>query len=66
MSDLYRSAISSRLSKLPAMPPTQAPWAGDDDGDEETDSLGALPGSGLGPPAMQVYLTPASHHTHDE
>lgn len=69
MSNLYRSAISSRISKLPAMPPTHAPWAEGDvegeDGDEANDSLGALPGSGLGPPAMQVLIKITSRHTHD-
>ncbi|KIK60208.1 hypothetical protein GYMLUDRAFT_43952 [Collybiopsis luxurians FD-317 M1] len=46
MSDLYRSALSARLAKLPA----ELPPSGDED--EEGDSLGSLPGSGLGPPAM--------------
>lgn len=52
MSDLYRSAISARIAKLP--PPTIFP---DEDVDEEgegADTIGNLPGSGLGPPAMQV------------
>ena len=51
------------------MPPTHAPWAEGDiegeDEDEANDSLGALPGSGLGPPAMQVLIKIPSRHTHD-
>ncbi|KXN82981.1 Protein phosphatase methylesterase 1 [Leucoagaricus sp. SymC.cos] len=51
MSDLLRSMISSRIAKLPP----DIPVSGDEeDGDEEADSIGALPGSGMGPPAMQV------------
>ncbi|KZP22623.1 protein phosphatase methylesterase [Athelia psychrophila] len=58
MSDLYRSAIGARLSKLPHLPPmpTPAPGAGDEDEDEDEDeagdSIGSLPGSGMGPPAI--------------
>ncbi|KIY63708.1 protein phosphatase methylesterase [Cylindrobasidium torrendii FP15055 ss-10] len=55
MSDLYRNAMNARLAKLPATLPG-------DDGDEEeeeTDGLGALPGQGLGPPAM--FLNDAAH-----
>ncbi|KAF5367808.1 hypothetical protein D9757_010328 [Collybiopsis confluens] len=49
MSNLYRSALSARIAKLPAdLGPAE------DGVDEETDSLGSLPGSGMGPPAMQV------------
>ncbi|KAJ7484415.1 Alpha/Beta hydrolase protein [Mycena latifolia] len=49
MSSLYRSAMSARLAKLPAeLPPSDE----DDDVSELGDSLGFLPGSGLGPPAM--------------
>ncbi|KAJ7909050.1 hypothetical protein B0H13DRAFT_2494178, partial [Mycena leptocephala] len=52
MSDLYRSALSARLAKLPLeLPPSDE----DDEEleeDEGSDSLGSLPGSGLGPPAM--------------
>lgn len=52
MSDLFRSAISARLAKLP---PDIQGHAGEDEEDEESaDSIGALPGSGMGPPAMQV------------
>lgn len=50
MSDLYRSAISARLSKLPA----DLPMPEGDEDDEGADSLGVLPGSGMGPPPMQV------------
>ena len=52
MSDLHRSAISARLAKLPLLPTAQ-----DDDEDEEMiDTIGDLPGSGIGPPAMQVMI----------
>ena len=58
MSNLYRSAINARLAKLPPdVPTTRYPGVDlDDPGDEEeeNDSIGNLPGSGLGPPAMQV------------
>jgi len=61
MSDLYRSAMSARLAKLPVeLPPTTVyPTYNeeDEDEDEEGDVVGDLPpGSGLGPPAMQVTL----------
>lgn len=56
MSDLYRSAINARLAKLPPSLPTVQNE--DDEGEEEmVDSIGDLPGSGLGPPAMQVNLS---------
>ncbi|KAJ7158253.1 Alpha/Beta hydrolase protein [Mycena crocata] len=49
MSDLLRSAMSARLAKLPAeLPPSDE----DDEESEAGDSLGFLPGSGLGPPAV--------------
>ena len=48
MSNLYRSAINARLSKLPPLPTE------DDEGEETVDALGDLPGSGMGPPAMHV------------
>lgn len=41
MSDLYRSAIHTRLSKLPPMPPPEYEENGEEE--EETDSLGSLP-----------------------
>jgi hypothetical protein len=52
MSNLYRSAVSARLAKLPQDLP---PGGGRDEGNEEdeaADIIGALPGSGMGPPAM--------------
>ena len=53
MSDLHRSAISARLAKLPPFLPT----AQDDDNDDEMiDTIGNLPVSGIGPPAMQVMI----------
>ncbi|KAK7043888.1 Protein phosphatase methylesterase 1 [Paramarasmius palmivorus] len=52
MSDLYRNAMAARLAKLPA----DVPHAEDDEEDEASDSLGSLPGSGMGPPAMQVVM----------
>ncbi|KAF7311836.1 Protein phosphatase methylesterase 1 [Mycena indigotica] len=51
MSDLLRSAMAARLAKLPADLP---PMGDEDEDNEETeahDSLGSLPGSGMGPPA---------------
>ncbi|KAL1741895.1 Alpha/Beta hydrolase protein [Schizophyllum fasciatum] len=50
MSDLYRTAMSARLAKLPPDLPPALDGEDDDEGEEEADSLGALPGSGLGPP----------------
>ena len=52
MSDLYRSAISARIVKLP--PPSIFPDGDIDEEGEGADTIGNLPGSGLGPPAMQV------------
>ena len=58
MSDLLRSALSARVSKLPILPAIEAEEAaGDEEVNEENDSIGDLPGSGLGPPAMQVNLS---------
>ena len=50
MSDLYRSAIHARLSKLPPMPPPEDFEDGDEE-EEEADSLGSLP-SAAPPPTM--------------
>jgi protein phosphatase methylesterase 1 len=52
MSDLYRSALSTRIAKLP--PPSIFPDEDVDEEGEEADTIGNLPGSGIGPPAMQV------------
>lgn len=58
MSDLYRSAISARISKLPTHIPVHIDHGQDEDEEEDTgDTLGPLPGSGMGPPAMRVYFT---------
>ena len=61
MSDLYRSAMGARLAKLPPdVPTTQYPGLDADeaeDEEEENDFIGDLPGTGLGPPAMQVMPT---------
>jgi hypothetical protein len=54
MSDLHRSALHARIAKLPDL---AALSVADDEDDEEAeagDAIGALPGSGLGPPAMCV------------
>jgi len=55
MSDLYRSAINARIARLPDLP-----HGGDDNDDylkeDAADSIGPLPGSGMGPPAMQVQI----------
>jgi protein phosphatase methylesterase 1 len=57
MSNLYRSAISARLAKLPP----DVPIMDEDNEEEETDGLGSLPSaggySGMGPPAMQVIIS---------
>jgi protein phosphatase methylesterase 1 len=53
MSDLYRSAISARLAKLPSSLPTAQT---EDDDEEMVDTISDLPGSGIGPPAMQVMI----------
>ncbi|KAF7965931.1 hypothetical protein HWV62_40935 [Athelia sp. TMB] len=58
MSNLYRSAIGARLSKLPNLPPIPTPHPAvheegeEDEEGEEADSIGSLPGSGMGPPAI--------------
>lgn len=58
MSNLYRSAISAKLAKLPSDVPTHYPGiALDEDNEDEEDDFGDLPGSGLGPPAMQVTIS---------
>ena len=64
MSNLYRSAINARLAKLPPdIPTTRYPDLEDEEEEEETDSIGDLPGSGLGPPAMQVtIILPCFYH----
>lgn len=54
MSDLHRSAISARLAKLPPFLPTVQDE--DNDDDEMINTIGDLPGSGIGPPAMQVMI----------
>jgi protein phosphatase methylesterase 1 len=54
MSDLFRSAISARLAKLPPDIPSHSHTGVDEEDEEAADFIGALPGSGLGPPAMQV------------
>lgn len=51
MSDLYRSAIHARLSKLPPMPPPEDLEDGDEE-EEEADSLGSLPS--MPPPPTSV------------
>jgi protein phosphatase methylesterase 1 len=56
MSDLFRSALHARIAKLPDISTLAL---GDEDEDAEAgDAIGALPGRGLGPPAMCV-LSPA-------
>ncbi|KDR78704.1 hypothetical protein GALMADRAFT_244206 [Galerina marginata CBS 339.88] len=53
MSSLYRSAISARAAKLPQLPPVDRnSTGGSEENEEEEDTIGDLPGSGLGPPAM--------------
>ena len=55
MSDLYRSAISARLAKLPRDLPPGNEGDSENEEVEAADSIGdlpAVPGSGMGPPAM--------------
>lgn len=67
MSDLYRSAISARLSTLPHLPPIPHQDVGegghDEDEDEVADSIGSLPGSGMGPPACPTFNILANGRT---
>ena len=56
MSDLHRSAISARLAKLPLSLPAQDEEDEEDENDEMLNTIGDLPGSGMGPPAMQVIM----------
>lgn len=51
MSNLYRSTIHARISKLPSLPPELE--EGNEE-DEASDSLGTLPIS-MGPPSTQVF-----------
>ncbi|KAF9048870.1 Alpha/Beta hydrolase protein [Panaeolus papilionaceus] len=53
MSDLYRSAINARLAKLPTHLPPVDTNDEEEEEEEELDGIGDLPGSGMGPPAMQ-------------
>jgi hypothetical protein len=53
MSDLYRSALSARIAKLPDLPPGDD----EDESEEAADSISSLPGSGMGPPALQVEFS---------
>ena len=58
MSNLFKGAMQARLAK-PPHPDSLPPIANSEDDDEESEaanSIGELPGSGLGPPAMQVHL----------
>jgi hypothetical protein len=64
MSDLYRSAIGARLSKLPNLPPLASSEDDGPEADETADSVGSLPGSGMGPPAMQVVTFYLHNNTH--
>jgi protein phosphatase methylesterase 1 len=53
MSDLYRSAISARIAKLPDLSHIED----DDDVNEDpADSIGVMPGRALGRPVMQVRI----------
>ena len=55
MSDLYRSAIQSRLARLPPLPIDPEDEGGDEE-DEAAVSIGALPSSVGGNPIMWVDL----------
>jgi protein phosphatase methylesterase 1 len=53
MSDLYRSSMQARIAKLPDLASLGIEDNDEDEEEEEeNDNLSALPGSGLGPPAM--------------
>jgi hypothetical protein len=53
MSDLYRSSMQARIAKLPDLALLGIEDNDEDEEEEEeNDNLSALPGSGLGPPAM--------------
>jgi protein phosphatase methylesterase 1 len=65
MSDLYRSAIGARLAKLPHLPALASSEDDIQDEDEIADSISSLPGSGMGPPAMQVHITRISAAQND-
>lgn len=54
MSDLFRSAISSRIARLPPDVPIHGEEDEEDEEAEAADSISILPASGMGPPAMQV------------
>lgn len=56
MSDLYRSAIGARISKLPHLPALVNSEDDEQEVDESADSVGLLPGSGMGPPALRVIF----------
>ncbi|KAF5379673.1 hypothetical protein D9615_005753 [Tricholomella constricta] len=55
MSDLYRSALSARISKLPDLPPSNDDEE-DDESEEAADSIGSLPGN----EAVQVSVASRS------
>jgi len=57
MSDLFRSTIGARLSKLPPELPDFDCEGDEGEEIEAADSIGPLPGSGMGPPAMQVLVS---------
>ncbi|KAG6884573.1 hypothetical protein C0993_009904 [Termitomyces sp. T159_Od127] len=50
MSDLLRSTLSARISKLPPLP--QSEEDEDHESEEAASTIGSLPGSGMGQPAM--------------
>lgn len=61
MSNLYRSAIHARISKLPPIPPPEDLEDGDEE-EEEADTLGSLPS--MSPPSTSLpKLKPASAST---
>ncbi|ETW82639.1 Esterase/lipase/thioesterase [Heterobasidion irregulare TC 32-1] len=57
MSDLYRSAMQARISKLPQLPPNE-----DDEDEEAGDSIAALPSS-MGPPRTRTRKQPNPAYT---
>lgn len=62
MSDLFRKAA---LSRLPAMPPTRAPWADPlegEEGEEKLDELGSLGTESVVPHTLSLTYTKLPVH----
>jgi hypothetical protein len=55
MSSLARSAMQARISKLPNLPPEHP--MGENEEEEEGDSIGALPSASMPPPRYGIYFS---------